>query len=109
MRQLYRALLVASSLCIAPGLARSQSEPITEENIIEGQMAIEFNTRTQPDASGDLREGSPAIGAADKYTFTLRVARTTEFQGEIVRLPNLYTRTLQRQKQAAQLAYKSQI
>jgi hypothetical protein len=103
------AFAVVSFCVLAASGIVAQSEPITEENVIEGQMTIEFNTRTQLDTTGNLRAGSPALGAQDKYTFSLRVAKTTEFQGDITRLPNLYTKVLQRVNQAAQLAYKTQI
>lgn len=87
------------------GAARAQSEPITEENIISGTMDIDFGSRTRLDSSGDLKEGSAAIGAADAYKFALKVATTTEYQGEIKRLPNLYSKLLQRKQQEASLAF----
>ncbi len=85
--------------------AAPEPEQITQDNIIAGTMEIDFRTRTNLDTSGDLKEGSAALGVQDKYTFTLSVATTTEFAGTITRQPNLYTSTLQRRKQDAQLAY----
>jgi hypothetical protein len=80
-------------------------QEITENDIITGTMDIQFGTRTQLDNSGDLKEGSAAIGAKDRYAIDLAVAKTTKFTGEITRQPNLYTSTLQRKKQSAQLEF----
>lgn len=80
-------------------------EQITEEKVIAGTMDIEFGTRTNLDTTGDLKPNSPALGAKDVYKFTLSVAKTTEFSGKIERQPNLYTKTLARRKQDAQLWY----
>ncbi len=88
---------------VLPALA--QSEPITEENIVTGTMDIDFGTRTHQDTTGDLKAGSPALGASDKYKLVLSVAKTTEFAGEITRLPNLYSSILQSRKQEAQLGF----
>lgn len=101
-RTLASAIVAASTLA-APALAQ---DTITKEDVIAGTMNIDFGTRTTKDTSGDLKEGSSAIGAKDKYTFTLRVAETTEFAGEIQRQPNLYTKLINRKKQEAQLFYK---
>ncbi len=78
---------------------------MTEENVIAGTMDIDFRTRSQLDTTGDLKSGSPALGAKDKYKFDLTVAKTTKFTGEITRQPNLYSSTLGRKKQDAQLWY----
>lgn len=86
-------------------VARAQAEPITEDDVITGTMDIEFATRVNKDTSGDLKEGSPAINVKDKYKFNINVAKTTNFSGEISRLPNLYSKLLQRKKQEAQLGY----
>lgn len=88
-----------------PAIVLGQSEPITEDGIIAGTMDITFNTRTNLDTSGDLKDGSAAIGAKDVYKLDLRVAQTTRFFGEITRQPNLYTKTLGRKKQEAQLGF----
>ncbi|MBL8759838.1 MAG: hypothetical protein JNL50_00910 [Phycisphaerae bacterium] len=101
-RTLAGAIFAASTLA-APALAQ---DLITKDDVIAGTMNIDFGTRTTKDTSGDLKEGSPAIGAKDKYTFTLRVAETTEFAGEVQRQPNLYTKLINRKKQDAQLFYK---
>lgn len=100
----YAAVAFAALAFTSPA-ALAQSEPITEDNVIAGTMDIDFGTRTKLDSSGDLKEGSAAIGAQDVYKFSLRVAQTTEFTGEITRQPNLYTKTLQRRKQDASLGY----
>lgn len=101
-----RCLALASAcVLVASPAALAQSEPITEENVIAGTMDIDFGTRTRLDSSGDLKEGSAAIGAKDTYKFSLRVAQTTEFTGEITRQPNLYSKTLARRKQDANLGF----
>jgi hypothetical protein len=78
---------------------------VTEDDIIAGTMDIEFNTRTQLDTSGDLKAGSAALGAKDKYKFTLKVAKTTEFSGEITRQPNLFSKLISSKKQEALLGF----
>lgn len=98
--------VLALAAVAAPAWAQTKPEPITEDNIIAGSMEINYETRTKLDSTGDLKEGSPAKGAKDRYTFTLSVAKTTEFAGEITRQPSLYTKTLQRRQQDAQLFYK---
>ncbi|MBC7834184.1 MAG: hypothetical protein H7Y88_03675 [Phycisphaerales bacterium] len=92
-------------LAPASPLAAQLAEPITEQDVIAGTMNIEFKTRTNLDTSGDLKDGSAALGAQDKYTFDLTVAKTTQFSGDITRQPNLYSRTLSRRKQDAALAF----
>lgn len=96
------ALTCASAFGAAP-------EPMTEDNVIAGTMQIEFETRVKQDSSGDLKPNSPAIGAKDIYTVNMNVAKTTEFVGSIKRQPNLYTKTLARRKQDAQLYYDLQL
>ena len=105
-RSLWRAAVVSGSVLAAgAGVAFAQSEPVTADNVITGTMDIDFQTRTKLDNSGDLRPGSAAVGAKDIYKFSLRVAETTDFTGEITRQPNLYTKTLQRRKQDAALEF----
>ncbi|MBC8109139.1 MAG: hypothetical protein H7Z14_21310, partial [Anaerolineae bacterium] len=89
--------------------AQDAANLVTEEDIIAGVMNIDFKTRTQQDTSGDLKKGSPAMGAQDKYTFALNVAKTTEFSGDIVRQPKLFSSVLGRTKQNAKLAYNVNI
>jgi hypothetical protein len=95
--------LAAAALLAAPTLA--QPEQITEDGVITGTMAISFNTRVTKDTTGDLTAGSPALGTKDVYKFDLDVAKTTNFSGEVTRQPNLYTATLRRRKQDAELSY----
>ena len=102
-------LLTGLSAAMVLGLnaapaALAQTE-ITEDNIISGTMTIDFGTRTKLDTSGDLKEGSAALGAQDTYNFALNVAKTTEFAGEIKRQPTLYSSILQRTKQVGQLVF----
>lgn len=99
------AAISLAALALAAPATFAQSEPLTEDNVIAGTMDIDFGTRTKLDSSGDLKEGSAAIGAQDIYKFSLRVAQTTEFTGEITRQPNLFTKTLQRRKQDASLGF----
>lgn len=104
-----RAGLLAAGLALSLGSARAAlaaPEPLTDDNVIAGTMTIDFDTRVKKDTSGDLKDNSPAIGAKDKYTFQLQVAKTTEFAGFVTRQPNLYTKTLSRRKQDAQLFYQ---
>jgi hypothetical protein len=101
------SLLLA--MLIAPAIVRAQSEPLTEDDVIAGTVNIDFKTRTNLDSSGDLKAGSPAIGAQDKYTVNLNVAKTTEYSGDIVRQPKLYSSVLGRAKQNAKLAYSLNI
>ena len=106
-------LFVAGGLLAAPVVApqwsaaalAQQDQVMTEEDVVSGTMDIEFNTRTRMDTSGDLVEGSAAAGVTDNYKFTLAVAKTTEFSGQITRQPNLYTKTLRKLKQGAALGF----
>lgn len=103
-RSLLLATALASSLSITAGSALAQ-ETLTEDGVITGTMQIEFGTRTTPDTSGELKEGSPAVGAKDTYKFALNVAKTTEFSGTITRQPKLYSRLIGRTKQDGRLYY----
>jgi len=78
---------------------------LTEDNIIQGTMEIDFGTRKNLDTTGKLKEGSPALGAKDKYKLDIRVAGTTQFTGEITRQPNLYSKLIQRKEQEAEYRY----
>ena len=93
------AVIVAvllTTFVASPALVRAADAPaaadgtVTQDDIIAGQMTIDFKTRTNLDNSGKLKEGSAALGTQDKYTFNLNVAQTTEFNGDIVRQPKLY-------------------
>ncbi len=106
----FASLLAASSLSaatlFAPVALAQDAELITKDDVIAGTMDIEFNTRTKLDTSGDLRPNSAALGAKDLYKFTLRVAETTEFSGQISRQPNLFSKIIRSKKQDAQLGFK---
>jgi hypothetical protein len=97
---------VGASLLSPAGAFAQNADLITEDDVIKGTMDIEFQTRTKLDTSGDLKKGSPAVGASDIYKFSLNVAKTTEFTGEIRRQPNLFSSVLQRKKQDAKLTFK---
>jgi hypothetical protein len=97
------AWLISAQAGAAASIA--QSDEVTKDGIITGTMDISFNTRTTSDTSGDLKEGSPAVGAKYVYKFNMIVADTTRFSGEVTRQPNLYTKSLGRRKQDAELYY----
>jgi hypothetical protein len=97
----------ASTLAPAPAaLAQPAAETVTEEGVIKGEMNIDFQTRTKLDTTGDLKKGSSALNVSDIYRFNISVAKTTEYNGEIKRQPNLYSSVLARKKQDAKLAFK---
>ena len=100
------ALAGAGAVLAPAARTYAQAEQVTKEDYITGSMQIDFNTRTQKDTSGDLKEGSAAIGAKDKYTLTLRVAETIEFAGEVQRQPNLFSKLISKKKQEASLFFK---
>ncbi|MCX5688880.1 MAG: hypothetical protein NTV94_03665 [Planctomycetota bacterium] len=97
------SLLSVGSLLVQP--AHAQTDTITDEEAITGLMEIDFATRSKLDTSGDLRDGSAALGVKDKYKFNLNVDKTTNFTGEITRQPNLFSKVLQRKKQEAALGF----
>ncbi len=101
-----RLLAAALSLSFMTHLARAADpEPITEENVISGTMDIEFKTRTLLDDSGKYVENSPRLGVQDLYKLSIAVAKTTEFSGQIVRQPNIFTKTMRKREQGAALGY----
>src|SRR5687768_12331969 len=89
--------------------AGAKDAQVTEDDVIAGTMNIDFKTRTNLDTSGDLKKGSPAVGSQDKYNFQLSVAKTTEFAGDIMRQPKLFSSVLGRTKQDAKLVYNVNI
>lgn len=102
----WRTLMVVAiggAMLAAP--AAMAQEQLTEDGVIAGSMDIEFHTRTNLDTSGDLKEGSAALGTKDNYKFKFAVAKTTEFSGEITRQPNLYSKLLGRKQQMAEIGY----
>jgi len=103
-RPLALGCLAAASL-LAAGAAAQDSDLITADGVITGQMQIDFRTRTMPDTSGDYAEGSAGLGVQDIYAFALSVAKTTEFSGQVVRQPNIYTKTMRKLKQGAALGF----
>lgn len=99
------AIPAASGRPVPLVLLAQQQEQITKDSVIAGTMDIDFATRTSKDTSGDLKQGSPALGVKDSYKFNLTVAETTRFSGTVTRQPNLYGKTMGRKKQDAQLFY----
>ena len=58
-------LLVGIFCAIAPtftSVARADDGTVTDKDVIAGTMDITFKTRTNTDTSGDLKEGSAALG-----------------------------------------------
>lgn len=85
------------------------SDLLTKDDVVVGTMDIDFATRTKLDTTGDLKKGSAALGAQDVYKFTLRVAETTDFTGQVTRQPNLFSRIIASKKQEARLGFKIDI
>ncbi len=96
---------VGAMLVLAPMSAAQEPEQITKDNVIAGTMDITFRTRTEIDNSGDFKPGSPKPGVKDEYKLDITVAETTQFSGLITRQPNVYTKTLARSKQSAQIGF----
>jgi hypothetical protein len=102
-----RSLVVGGVLAM-PGVgvpAAMAQDLITADDVIVGTMTIDFGTRKNLDTSGKLKEGSPALGAKDKYLVDIRVAVTTQYTGEITRQPNLFSKLIQKREQEAELRY----
>ena len=101
----YFAVAVVIS-CLAGSPVQAQApEVMSENNFIAGTMNIDFGTRRNLDSSGKLVEGSPAEGSQDVYQVNLNVAKTTEYNGKIIRKPRLVSKMLGREIQAAELQY----
>ncbi|MCG3131063.1 MAG: hypothetical protein FLDDKLPJ_01838 [Phycisphaerae bacterium] len=109
MRKLHagwsRTLWMIGTLAVPVAASAQDTETLTKDNVIVGTMNIDFRTRTEMDTSGDYKAGSPKIGVKDEYKFDITVADTTQFTGTITRQPNIFTKTLQRSKQSAQLGF----
>lgn len=98
-------LWMIGTLVVPIAAFAQETETLTKDNVIVGTMNIDFRTRTELDTSGDYKAGSPKIGVKDEYKFDIIVADTTQFTGTITRQPNIFTKTLQRSKQSAQLGF----
>jgi hypothetical protein len=85
---------------------RNANDPVTQKGVVTGEMFIKFDTRTQMDDSGKLKDGSPKLGARDTYFFTLKVLNQVVFDGKIARQPTLYSKTLQRPQQEAMFDFE---
>ncbi|MFO0838885.1 MAG: hypothetical protein U1D55_10185 [Phycisphaerae bacterium] len=115
MKMMYRSTFLLGALALAataftPTRALAQdTDQITEEGVIAGTMDIDFRTRMSLDTSGKFKDGSPQMGVQDKYKFALTVAKTTEFAGEIVRQPNIFSKMLQKREQGAALGFDIQL
>jgi len=81
------------------------AEEITENDIISGTMNIDFKTRTNRDKSGKFADGSSVLGVKDEYKVNMRVAKTTEFSGTILRQPKVKIKLIGTEAQAGVLQY----
>ena len=66
-------------LLLAATCAFGQTNPPT---FIQGNLKIQFNTKTQTDSSG-----KPKLGVTDKYTVNVNVCNSTIFRGDITETP----------------------
>lgn len=96
------ALLFAG---LAPAWADGFTDPMSMDHAIKGTMNIEFSTRTTTDDTGDVPEGSPALGAGDIYTTDLEIMNSVLLQGTITRLPWLPSSILGRTYQDGYLDF----
>jgi hypothetical protein len=67
---------------------------------VSGTMSIDFETRAQPDNTGQ-----PKVGAVDRYSFNLLVRDSLRFSGSITRRPRLESTILGRELQRAELSF----
>ncbi len=106
MKTKLAAIVLATAGLLSLGFtSAAKAQDTLSEPVITGTMQITFNTRTNLDTSGDLKKGSPAIGAKDSYKLDLVVAKTTQFSGEVTRQPKLFSSILGRTKQDGRLYY----
>jgi len=82
---------------------------LTEAEVISGTVEIAFHTRANKDNSGKLAKDSPAKGTKDEYKIALKVAKTTEFAGQVERQPRLFSKLLGQEVQPAQLDYNLEL
>ncbi len=77
-------LLAGLTLCIAATatLQAQEAEKLSQPGIIAGTMEIDFKSRKNL-----TDKGQPQKGVADTYSVAMNVAKTTEFKGQIQRLP----------------------
>ncbi len=97
------------ALVFASTFTTARAEPAPAAGVVKdaitGSMTINFSSRTNKDTTGSLKEGSPAKGATDVYYTDLLINQFVRFNGQIIRQPNLYSKTLHRRVQDAQLHY----
>ena len=86
-------------------VARAADDAITEEDVINGTMNITSRRARISTARGDLKEGSPAIGCKDQYHFNMNVAKTTQYDGDIIRQPKLYSSVLGARSRKAKMSF----
>lgn len=85
--------------------AQSYTDPATVDDGIKGTMSIDFQTRLQFDTTGDVPEGSPAVGVTDSYAVDMEIMDSVLLQGNILRAPWLPTTILGRTYQEGYIAY----
>ena len=101
MRLRVASAVVGLMILAAPGLALADgfTDPLTMKDAIKGSMTITFDTRTHTDTTGKAPDGSPALGARDRYDLDLDVLNSVVFRGAIERQPwipsSILGRTLQ--------------
>ncbi|MEY3220159.1 MAG: hypothetical protein RIT27_1516 [Pseudomonadota bacterium] len=81
------------------------AEELTENDVISGTMNIAFKTRVSRDKSGKFADGSPVLGVKDEYKIDVRVAKTTEFSGTVLRQPKVKVKLIGVEAQPAMLQY----
>jgi hypothetical protein len=97
----FAGVLAAASLASASDF----SSPLSMDGAIKGTMTIDFQTRVKLDTTGDVPEGSPAVGVADVYDVDIEVANSVMLKGSINRVPWLPTTILGRTYQEGYLEY----
>ena len=101
MRLAPASAFLGLAIGLAPTLALADafSDPASMQGAIKGTMEITFDTRTATDMTGKAPEGSPALGARDKYALDLDILNSIVFRGSIERQPwipsSILGRTLQ--------------
>ncbi len=109
MRNLRSTLGVMAFALVLAGMtsvrASDFTTPISMPGAIKGTMTIDFQTRVQTDETGNVPDGSPALGVADVYATNIEVGNSVVLKGEMRRVPWLPSRILGRTYQEGYLEY----
>ncbi|WP_439817052.1 hypothetical protein [Zavarzinia sp. CC-PAN008] len=97
--------LVATALPWGAAWAQSNTEAVSMDGAIKGRMDIVFDTRTTRDTTGDVPDGSPALGAMDTYNVDLDVMNSVVMKGAVTRLPWLPSDVLGVTQQQGAMTY----